>query len=439
MRSWEVFLGGILMILLLTLVADSVVYRRLPAVMNLGAYVHIPFCRRRCFYCNFPIHVIGDRPSTQSSRGEEYTAQLLREIDLFSRLASSISLPLSPLQTLYFGGGTPGLLTDACIENIIHKIDTTFGLSSGAEITVEMDPGVFDRPRLARLQGMGVSRLSIGVQAFDDEVLKAIGRAHNLKDVYRALDDLSSSKLSSFNIDLISALPGLSMKGWQLSLQEAIRSRAPHVSVYDLQVEERTAFGRWKPRLSLPAEPLAAEMFSTASHYLRQAGYLHYELSNYALPGHESKHNLRYWRSQPCLAFGVGAASYFGRRRFSRPSTLDDYSQWLERVEVNPAEVVEELLGIYTLPEEERAAHDRVDMEEAIMLALRTAHGLNIQDFNITYGPQATRRVLRALKPFIESGRAVQSEDSQLVRLSDPDGMLLSNEIISSVFAALPY
>lgn len=427
------------MILLLALAADNVVYRRLPAVVNLGAYVHIPFCRRRCFYCNFPIHVIGDRASTQSSRAEEYTAQLLREVDLFSRVASSRSLPLSPLQTLYFGGGTPGLLTDACIEKIIRKMDTSFGLSSGAEITVEMDPGVFDRPRLARLQGMGVSRLSVGVQAFDDEILKAIGRAHNLRDVYRALDDLSSSKLSSFNIDLISALPSLSLKGWQHSLQEAIRSRAPHVSVYDLQVEDNTAFGRWKHRLPLPTEPLAAEMFSTASDYLRKAGYLHYELSNYALPGHESKHNLRYWRSQPCLAFGNGAASYFGRRRFSRPSTLDGYSQWLEKAEHSPEEVAEELLGIYTLAEEERATQDRVDMEEAVMLALRTSHGLNIQDFNVTYGPQATRRVLRALKPFMESGRVVQSEDSQLVRLSDPDGMLLSNEIISSVFAALPY
>jgi coproporphyrinogen III oxidase-like Fe-S oxidoreductase len=297
-----------------------------------------------------------------------------------------------------------------------------------------MDPGTFDGARLDRLCSSGVNRVSIGVQSFSDDTLKLCGRAHSSDDVYRALQALSAcNRLKSFSLDLISALPHLSIDQWEHTLSEAIQSKAPHISIYDLQVEDRTAFSRWyrTDRTALPSDSAAADMYRVAVNMLNRAGYEHYEVSNYALPGHRSQHNQRYWRCKDTLAFGQGAASYFNHKRFSRPSSLQDYTQWIESLDKGEVdrEIVDNLLG------DACSTAEQPDILEYVMLALRTSDGFDLKHTRICYGDTACDRILRALRAYIDQGLVQLTEKG--VRLSDPDGFLVSNDIISTVFAAI--
>lgn len=325
--------------------------------------------------------------------------------------------------------------------------------------------------KLLQLRRAGITRLSLGVQSFDKDVLQKCGRAHTVEDVDRALKLVLSSEFKdNFSIDLISSLPGLSVDLWQETLQKAARSGCSHISVYDLQVEDKTAFGRWySPGVfPLPTDEQSALMYCRASEILKSFGYEHYEVSNYAKPGKRSQHNQRYWGCKPTWGFGMGAASFIKNNRFTRPDRLVDYTEWLQQLELNgytnsTAVIRDDDLshgsnsgtkidqiddgedsalvlsaGIVSLP-------GSADILEVVMLALRTSDGLDLESLGSKYGAVSVEKVLTAVRPFVDKGlislKSKSSTDSSTstsnVCLTDPQGFLLSNDIISSVFVEL--
>lgn len=328
----------------------------------------------------------------------------------------------------------------------MSELDRLFGVSSSTEVTLEMDPGTFTSGRLTLLQQVGVNRVSMGVQSFNDELLKKCGRAHNLQEVYNAIDALHKSGLKNFSIDLISSLPFLTLDLWKDTLSCAVKAGTPHISIYDLQVEERTAFGRWYTpgEFPLPTDEISAEMYKTGVEILTSNGFEHYEVSNYAKDGYRSRHNQQYWKREQVYGFGVGAASYVKGVRFSRPPRINDYYNYVNSLVSQ---------DIPDLKRDQAKNVEEDDMLESIMLALRTADGIDVTKFEREYGLHAIKKIAKSLFPFEENViclvdekpiqlntllNAVESNNHSSIRLrlSDPKGFLISNDIISSVFAA---
>lgn len=432
-----------------------------------SAYVHLPFCRRRCYYCDFPVTVVGDKGASRSAAVYDgmatYVDRLCGEIRAQQVVAGATTdendgsqESMRPLRTVYFGGGTPSLLPPALLERILVALDDKFGLDIGnssggaTEITLECDPGTFDRERLLEYVGLGVNRLSVGVQTFDAALLNSIGRAHTLGDVHQALDDIHAVVtggkpsggnerravgIRSFSIDLMSGLPGQTMATWEHSVASAIKFGAPHVSMYDLVVEPRTSFGRWAAAgtIALPPDDVAAEMYRVGSSMLRAEGYTHYEISNYAQPGHACAHNEMYWTRLPYYAFGVGAASYLRGRRVERPRTLTAYYSWLD-THLNfvhpPGRSDDVGGGIEKSCAEDTEGEDA--LLEALMLSLRTSGGVYFSDLQTEFGSEAASAVRRSLSKFSPQWVTL---DANRASLTDPEGMLFSNDVISSAIA----
>lgn len=398
-----------------------------------GAYLHIPFCRRRCFYCDFPIKVIGDRSATQLTQTEAYVELLLKEIDIASVTSASSTFSRQTLSTVYFGGGTPSLLAPVLVDRLLKRLDDKLGLSPDAEITLEMDPGTFDLKKLKSYQLAGVNRVSMGVQSFDQDVLNACGRAHTAQDVDRAIEHLHSAEVSNFSIDLISSLPGVSVKQWRDTLRRAVTTGSSHISVYDLQIEDKTAFGRWyKPgEFPLPSDKQAADMYIAGKETLSAAGYEHYEVSNYAKPGYRSRHNQQYWNCESVWGFGMGAASFVNNIRVTRPSTMGGYREWLSSAAALGYEA-----AVTTLPGAEEG-----EMLDRIMLALRTADGLDLTALGEAYGVAVVEKVVAGTREFTGQGlvelrrHGCSDRSVSHMRLTDPQGFLVSNDVISSIFA----
>ncbi|GAB4820010.1 hypothetical protein N2152v2_007056 [Parachlorella kessleri] len=497
-----------------------------------AAYVHLPFCKRKCRYCDFPVIAVGMGPpeGKTADNMQMYVDFVWQEIRATRRLNHS-----GPLETVFFGGGTPSLISLPLLEQIMRELESTFGIATGAEISIEADPGTFDAARLRSYMSLGINRVSVGVQAFQEDLLQLLGRGHDLRDVYRAIEAVYAAGVPSWSLDLMSGLPHLTPELWQRSLESAVDADPHHLSTYDLQVEEHTPFARlYRPgERPLPADDVAAAMYCTASSVLRGAGFEHYEVSNYAKPGHRCAHNMVYWEGKPFYGIGMGSASYLQGRRFSRPKRLHGYRQFVEEFAIygslggtaggadssarsssssgssssssrssnsnsgihggaahqNPAddEGVGAVPGLHLPPE---TSHDK--LLDTIMLRLRLADGLDlssIQGRNAD-GEQLRSVVLRALQPHIEQGlvqfrpiqadTALNSADSSpsrggpnspqgrseglelqqqtqqeqrarglltsgqhgageaaVVSLTDPEGFVVSNDIISDVFAAL--
>jgi putative oxygen-independent coproporphyrinogen III oxidase len=273
----------------------------LRASVPTSAYVHIPFCRRRCFYCDFPIAVVGDRASGERSpRITAYLEALGSEI----RLTPSRGLPL---QTVFFGGGTPSLLSSQQLGQILKALDQQFGIAEAAEISMEIDPGTFDLAQLQGYQEIGINRFSFGVQAFESELLRLCGRAHTVEDIANSMQMIQQAQVKNFSIDLISGLPTQSIEQWEKGLAAAIAHQPTHISTYDLTIESGTVFGkRYRPGdRPLPSDETTAEMYRLAHRILTDAGYQHYEVSNYAKPGFQCRHNRVYWENRSFYGFGM--------------------------------------------------------------------------------------------------------------------------------------
>ncbi|AFY49166.1 putative oxygen-independent coproporphyrinogen III oxidase [Nostoc sp. PCC 7524] len=380
-----------------------------------SAYVHIPFCRRRCFYCDFPVFVVGDRLRGETSGTiSQYVDVLCQEITMTPSYGQ-------PLQTIFFGGGTPSLLSTAQLQHILQVLEKQFGVLSGAEISMEVDPGTFDFAHIAGYRGAGVNRVSLGVQAFQAELLKVAGRSHSVEDIFAAVELIHQAEIPEFSLDLISGLPHQSLDQWQDSLTKAVAITPNHISIYDLTIEPGTPFGRYyKPGdKPLPTDETTVQMYRLAQQVLTSAGYEHYEISNYAQTGHQCQHNRVYWENRPYYGFGMGAASYIEGKRFTRPRTTKEYYQWIQAGCVIDCEV--------TPPEDV--------LLETLMLGLRLAEGVNVEALREKFGQAKIAAVYQCLKPYLAKGW-VEVVNERL-RLCDPEGFLFSNVVLADLFSNL--
>lgn len=395
-----------------------------------SAYVHIPFCRRRCFYCDFPILVVGDQRSGENSGAiAHYVERLCEEIRQTQNLGE-------PLRTVFFGGGTPSLLAIAQLQQILETLDQQFGICTDAEISMEIDPGTFDLAQLQGYQSAGINRLSLGVQAFQPELLKACGRSHTIEEVYQAVDLIHQAAIENFSLDLISGLPHQTLEQWQESLEKAIALAPKHLSTYDLTIEPMTPFGKqYQPGANpLPSDELTAEMYRMAQRTLTQAGYQHYEISNYAKPGYQCHHNRVYWQNQSFYGFGMGATSYVNGDRFARPRKTREYYDWLE---THP-----------TIPPEPATSSEY--LLDTLMVGLRLAEGLDLEKLVQQFGRSLVDQAWHCLQPYQKAGWVeVVGKDAQpiqkadvlpsqgRIKLTDPEGFLFSNVVLVKLFETL--
>jgi putative oxygen-independent coproporphyrinogen III oxidase len=417
-----------------------------------SAYVHIPFCRRRCYYCDFPVFVVGDRKNGDNSGTIiQYVDVLCQEVRETPNLGQS-------LKTVFFGGGTPSLLSVSQLSTILATLDGKFGIAAEAEISIEIDPGTFTLEQLLGYVAAGVNRVSLGSQAFQDELLQACGRSHSVADIFESVEIVRSAGIVNFSLDVISGLPYQTLAQWQASLESAVKISPTHLSSYDLVVEPITAFGRYfQPgEQPLPADETAAQMYRLAQQILTSSGYEHYEISNYARPGYQCRHNRIYWENRAYYAMGMGAASYVEGVRLTRPRKTQEYYQWVRSISpINSLSDTDSTVIKQDFPMSENEV-----LLETLMLGFRLAEGLSLSALADKFGQKTVEKIWQCLQPYwrqgwvevvdsdgaitygIDSLDAILDEGDGLrlsgnLRLSDPEGFLFSNTILATLFNKL--
>ena len=394
-----------------------------------SAYIHIPFCHRRCFYCDFSVVPIGDEINNDDENGnlviEEYLNFLKKEILSIKHKAS--------LSTIYIGGGTPSILNPKQIRNLLKVFRNSYGIDHGAEITMEVDPSSFDKKDLCGFIDAGVNRFSLGVQSFNNEILKSAGRRHTAKEVEQSCDWLKKARnnglIRSWSLDLIQNLPKSVLSQWEIDLEKTINYNPPHISIYDLSVEEGTVFQvlQDKGKLLLPNDDECFEISRLTKNMLNKSGYLRYEISNYSIPGHQSRHNRVYWKGFGWWSFGQGSTSAPWGIKFTRPSSIKEYKKWvLNQCE---SEIEESLV---------KSSNKYLDLDEKIMIGLRLREGVDLkrlffeQGWNSEKSEQNFNKLLRFWSKYLDSQLLVKKGDRYF--LSDPEGMDLSNQILVTMF-----
>ncbi|WP_336314920.1 radical SAM family heme chaperone HemW [Streptococcus oralis] len=323
-----------------------------------SAYVHIPFCTQICYYCDFSKVFIKNQPV------DSYLEHLLEEFR---------SYDIQKLRTLYIGGGTPTALSAPQLEVLLDGLTKNLDLTVLEELTIEANPGDLDADKIAVLKQSPVNRVSLGVQTFDDKMLKKIGRSHLEKDIYENIDRLKLAGFDNISIDLIYALPSQTMDQVKDNVAKAISLDIPHMSLYSLILENHTVFMNRMRRgkLPLPKEELEAEMFEYIIAELELAGFEHYEISNFSKPGFESRHNLMYWDNAEYYGIGAGASGYVNGVRYKNHGPIRHY---LNAVEAGNARITEEHLS------------QREQMEEEMFLGLRKKSGVSMARFEEKFG-----------------------------------------------------
>jgi oxygen-independent coproporphyrinogen-3 oxidase len=402
---------------------------------KIGIYVQVPFCQTKCTYCNFHTGVVA------SSRFAPYVEAVCREIREYRELLRAAGIrwgsgewrvtsgeqegPEFVVDTVYIGGGTPSLLDPIHLQNIMDAIRVTFGerpASEGGpyaagieEVTLEADPETVEAQKAAAWVGAGINRVSFGLQSFVDKELVAAGRMHRREDIYRAVPILRAAGVRNISFDLIAGLPYQTKESWRQSLEELAALAPEHVSVYLLEIDEGSRLG--KELLngggkysagSVPSEDEMAEFYEMAQEALGAAGYHHYEISNWAKPGFESKHNLKYWRREPYLGFGAGAHSFSGTERWANAHDAAAYVGALQSGRL-PVEQHEVLTADSAL-------------EEELFLGLRQLDGIDIGRIEQEYGVTLSGR----FDPLASAG--LVERDGGLVRLA-PGKLSVSNEV----------
>ncbi|MGX7074150.1 radical SAM family heme chaperone HemW [Falseniella ignava] len=353
-----------------------------------SAYVHIPFCTQICYYCDFSKVFIKNQPV------DSYLEHLLKEFG---------SYDIRKLRTLYIGGGTPTALSAPQLEVLLDGLTKNLDLSVLEELTIEANPGDLDADRIAVLQHSPVNRVSLGVQTFDDKMLKKIGRNHLEKDIYENIDRLKLAGFDNISIDLIYALPGQTMEQVKDNVAKAISLDIPHMSLYSLILENHTVFMNRMRRgkLPLPKEELEAEMFEYIIAELEWAGFEHYEISNFSKPGFESRHNLMYWDNAEYYGIGAGASGYVDRVRYKNHGPIRHY---LNAVEAGNARITEEHLS------------QREQMEEEMFLGLRKKSGVSMARFEEKFGRSFDGLYGEIVRDLIQQG--LMQVDGDRVRMT---------------------
>lgn len=389
-----------------TLLQPSESIQRLLETTSL--YLHIPFCHTRCHYCDFNTYA-GILPLR-----EPYVRALLTEIDLAGKKVQFADGPLRRSRTIFFGGGTPSMLNVSQISRLLNACFKAFAVDNDAEITLEANPGTLSQKQLAGLRTVGINRLSMGAQSFDADLLKTLGRIHSPEEITQAVHYARAAGFTSISLDFMFGLPDQTMQHWRDTLERALELHPDHFSLYSLIIEEGTPFHTWtaEGRITPGDEDLCADMYEYADERLQQAGYINYEISNWALPGHHSRHNLTYWQNLPYVGMGAGAYSSLGNSRFSN--------------ERDPLAYIKQLKA-GRLPEVEREVIEPEQaMAETAFLALRTAIGLHLPTFEQRFTQPFAQFVGNRLHMVEDAG--LLEHENEWLRLSQR-GRLLGNEV----------
>jgi oxygen-independent coproporphyrinogen III oxidase len=399
---------------------------------TVGIYISVPFCKAKCTFCNFASGVFG------GERMQQYVDRLCGEIRGARDSAQGLSASLPrAVDTIYFGGGTPSLLSGGQFRQIFHHLRREFDVSVDAEITLECAPGQLSDVTLEELLVQGMNRISFGVQSFVDKETAAVGRLHTRVQCEAELARVRAAGLRDINIDLIAGLPHQTERSWQYSVQQAIATGAPHISIYMLEVDEESRLGREMLEqgsrygaAAVPDEDETANWYQQACAELDAAGVRQYEISNFARPGHRSRHNLKYWERLPYVGFGLDAHSMLhageGAVRFANTCDLDQYLGDRAAITSTPFRVMESV---------ERAAAPEIDVvgrneafEESLFLGLRLVEGVDLNSLRSQFGEAMLRDAMPALLEVRDAGLLELNADR--MRLT-PQGRLVSNEVFS--------
>jgi oxygen-independent coproporphyrinogen III oxidase len=368
--------------------------------MNPGLYIHIPFCEQRCYYCAFTVAV------SPEDTFAPYVGRLIREIELSGRDRHP--------RTIYFGGGTPSLLDATLIGKILASLP-----SVPQEVTIEVNPGTLTDAKVQQYRDFGISRISLGAQSLEDEDLTRAGRLHKASAVFSDFKLLRANGFANINLDLIAGLPNQRMEVWSRNLDRVLELMPEHISIYMLDHEERSAWAKSPP--GIPEESDFAAFYELAESRLESCGYSHYEISNWALPGHECTHNIGYWSGVPYRGFGVGAHSFDGTRRFWNTQSLPDYAASIDAGKLPTIE--EEILT------------PALRLEEAFMLGLRQARGIDVHDVAQRLGVAYSAEWSVRAQQLSEAGWI--TFDGSVIRLT-AKGRLAANSVIEELLWPTP-
>ena len=394
-----------------------------------SADVHIPFCHRRCFYCDFAVIPLGNKVETLQGYGsktvKEYLHFLYKEI-LSIKHKSSLS-------TIYVGGGTPSILDPQQIKQLIDLFKENYGVDYGAEITMEVDPASFNLDDLHGFINAGINRFSLGVQSFNNQILQKSGRRHLREDAEKSCSWLkkvySAGLIKIWSLDLIQNLPLSGLREWKEDLKKAITFSPPHISIYDLNIENGTVFKKLVNlgKLQLPSDEEAFRNSETTHLILKNSGYSRYEISNYCLPRHQSRHNRVYWSGLGWWGFGQGSTSSPWGQKLTRPRVSKEYKEWVVgQYKLSLDSSLNDIDYVYR------------ELDEKIMLGLRLKEGIDIyklfeeQNWENKKLESNLRKLLSKWERFLESGLLVRKGNRFF--LSEPNGMELSNQVLVSMF-----
>jgi oxygen-independent coproporphyrinogen III oxidase len=375
-----------------------------------GIYIHIPFCKQACNYCNFHF-------STSLQLKDELIAAMIKEIHLVTEKANHSS-EKELCETIYFGGGTPSLLSIKELNNILASLFSKFEIAKDAEITLEANPDDITAEKLQLWKKAGINRLSVGVQSFLDQELVWMNRAHSSADSLRCIDEIKNAGFSDYSIDLIYGSPLLNNQDWLNTIDTVINKNIPHISCYALTVEPKTALHKMiaqNKKESVDAEK-QAEQFVLLMNQMEQAGYEHYEISNFSKPGRRSKHNSSYWQGKKYYGFGPAAHSYDGIKRKWNVSNNALYIQSLKK---------------NSIPSEEETLTSTQSINEYIMTSLRTIEGLDLEKINSLFGTNHVNQLLNASKIYIQSEKIIQQNNRLILT---KQGKLFADGIAADLF-----
>jgi oxygen-independent coproporphyrinogen III oxidase len=371
--------------------------------MSAGVYLHIPFCRSRCSYCDFAVSIY------QGDLAERYVDALRAEIGKFQAPSSKLQV-----NTVYFGGGTPSLLTAAQIEKILKAVNEKFSVQSDVEITMEMNPATLTLEKARQFRALGINRASFGAQTFDDDELKRLGRRHTAEDVRKTIELLREADFTNVSFDLIAGLPRQTLKDWEFNLNEALKLKPEHISLYLLEIHEGTPLAKHiaEGKQPLPDEDLAGEMYEMLVEKCAAANYEQYEISNFCLPGFESRHNSKYWTLDAVYGFGCSAHSFNGANK--RWANERDTLRYIEMIETVKTAVVE--------------TTEINPASEFVFLGLRMMRGVDLNEYQKRFGTDLLAEYKEELQDLF-AAELLEVVENHL-RLTKR-GALFSNEVFA--------
>ena len=370
---------------------------------SLGIYLHIPFCIKKCGYCDFCSY-----PDTKENEREAYVEALCRDIEQRGELCRE-----HIADTVYFGGGTPTILTGVQFERIFSELRKNFSISDNAEITVECNPKTADKEKFSVLRSLGANRLSMGMQSAHDAELKALGRAHTSKDFVIAFEDARSAGFDNISADVMFGIPNQTEESFKRTLELLTSLEPEHISAYGLILEEGTPFFANREKLVLPSEDSEYNMYTDAVGFLARHGYERYEISNFSKPDRESAHNMKYWMRDEYVGLGASAHSFLGEKRSFAPADISAYVR-----------------GQYEEGCEEVSENDA--MCEYVMLAMRTTRGVGENVFYSRFGKDFYGIFGEKLKPYRDGGFVVRKDGRWVFTDS---GFYVSNSILSDILS----